>query len=700
MAKKRRRRRATRTTAAEATPEAANRSRAHSPSDGEAAAGVPSDESPGGLERCLTVRFERLAVVGLLALGAVNMVAAAVRNSAVADELGAHIPAGYLYWLSGQYSGGIDNFPLGQLWIALPVKLLGLDYPLFTEQHLLLFRLPVIGLGLVVMWAVHGLSRQLYGRVAGVAAVFLAALSPNLLAHSTLATLDLVTTCAVLVAIVCLYRYAGSPTVARMAWASAALAAALAVKIQAVLLLPIVVLALALAVTRQRRDDGRSPWSMAASWLLLPVTAVIVINLVYLQVPFVDGGLLPEPYIDAFQVKLSHGAGGHFAYLLGRYSGEGWWYYFPLAIVFKTPLPTLLLVGLGLARRQRVDTLIFVLLPIVLFLGAGMVGQLNIGLRHVLPIYPFLLITAGAGATRLTAGGWRRHLLGVLAAAYVVQALWIAPHHLSYFNVLAGGPRNGHRILLDSNYDWGQNDRFLERHVARTGRPYQIDPDPFIPASGPVLVNANALYGLLNGGPAAYQWLRDVEPVDRIAYTWFEYRLPDDSESEKRNQWQRLDRLGGHLQSLRSDRALDDPTLRLTLAEAFATVTLYGPAFEEIRTVLRQDPANEAALRLGGELIVRHKLGVLKYRGDEYLTGFRKPPPAFRLEPPEVVDLALGTGVGDELSTLYTVLGSSRFSERRLSEAIVATRMAWAMDPANDVARDNLRQMEAIARRQ
>ena len=91
---------------------------------GAGAAGVPLDESPTGLEGLLTVRSERLVMVGLLALGAVNMVAAAVRNSAVADELGAHIPAGYLYWLSGQYSGGIDNFPLGQLWIALPVKLL------------------------------------------------------------------------------------------------------------------------------------------------------------------------------------------------------------------------------------------------------------------------------------------------------------------------------------------------------------------------------------------------------------------------------------------------------------------------------------------------------------------------------------------------------------------------------------------------
>ena len=701
MAKKKRRRRATRRTVTPVMSEAAPRALVLPTSDGEAGeAVVSSDDESGGVERFLTARNEGLMVVGLLVLCVVNMVAAAIRNSAVADELGAHIPAGYLYWSSGQFSGGIDNFPLAQLWIALPVKLLGFDYELFTEQHLVLFRLPVIALGLVVMWMVFRLARRLHGPVVGVAALFLASLSPNLLAHSTLATLDLATTCAVLVAVVGLYRYAGAPTVGRLAWASVMVAVALAVKIQAVLLLPIVVVALALAAARQARSDRIALRAMTASWLLLPLAAVVVINLVYLHVPLADGGLLPEPYLEAFRVKLSHGAGGHFAYLLGQYSGEGWWYYFPLAILFKTPLPVLVLVGLGLARRQRLDTVVFVLLPIVLFLAAGMVGQLNIGLRHVLPIYPFLFVAAGAGASRLTARGWRRVLLGVLAAAYVVQALWIAPHHLSYFNVLAGGPSNGYRILLDSNFDWGQNDRFLERHVARTGLAYRIDPDPFTPGSGPILVNANARFGVLNGGPAAYGWLRDLEPVDQIAYTWFEYRLPDDPHPEKEAHWRRLDLLGGHLQRLRRDPALADPMFRLTLAETLAAVTLYGPAFDEIRSVLHDHPADAPALRLGGELIVRHKLGVLRYRDDEYLTGFRSPPAAVQLEPPEVVDLALGAGVGEQVSTLYTLLGSSRFSERKLSESIVATRMALAMDPANGVARDNLRQMEAIARRQ
>jgi hypothetical protein len=330
-----------------------------------------------------------------------------------------------------------------------------------------------------------------------------------------------------------------------------------------------------------------------------------------------------------------------------------------------------------------------------------MVGRLNIGLRHVLPIYPFLFLLAGVGASRLGArGGWRTAALGALAVGYVAQALWIAPHHLSYFNLLAGGASNGHRVLLDSNYDWGQNDRFLARYVADTGLDYQIDPDPFRPAGGPVLVNANARYGILNGGSAAYRWLRDIEPTNQIAYTWFEYRLPALVDSELEADRRRLDRRGGHLIGLRLDPVFDGPGPRLVLAEALAAATLYRPAFDEIRAVLGQSPANEKALRLGGELIVRHKLGVLRYRGDEYLVGFREPPPAVELEPHEVVELAVENGIGREASTLYTILGMERFKQRRLDEALVATRMALAMDPSNGVARDNLRQMEAIARSQ
>ena len=86
----------------------------------------------------------------LLAAFFANAFNDAIQNSGVCDELGAHIPSGYLYLKSGRFSGGVDNFPLGQVIIALPAKLFSYSYELFTEQHLLLFRLPILLLGLLL----------------------------------------------------------------------------------------------------------------------------------------------------------------------------------------------------------------------------------------------------------------------------------------------------------------------------------------------------------------------------------------------------------------------------------------------------------------------------------------------------------------------------------------------------------------------
>jgi hypothetical protein len=635
----------------------------------------------------------------LLILCAVNMLAAAVQNSGTCDELGAHIPSGYLYWLSGQFSGGIDNFPLGQLWIAAPVGLLGVEYELFTEQHLLLFRLPVVALGLALIALVWRFARRLEGPLAGLAALGLASMSPNLLAHGTLATLDLPTAWAIALSVALLHRYAEAPSVARLAAAAVAIAVALAVKIQAILLLPFAAIALVLAADRVRRASGRFAPVMVLSWLLIPVASIIVIDLAYLHLPGIDGGLLPAPYLDAFRTKLVHGGGGHFAYLLGRYSTTGWWYYFPVAILVKTPLPALLLAAAAVARRPRADVAVFVLLPIVVFLGAGIAGHVNIGLRHVLAIYPFLYVLSGSGAARLlTAGRVWRSAAVLLMAVHVLSAAWIRPHHLSYFNLLVGGAHKGHRVLLDSNYDWGQNDRFLAAHVARTGLAYSIDPDPFRPGSGPILVNANALHGILNGGPEAYRWLRGLEPVDRVAYTWFEYHLPGDGGDDSDSAAARIDRLGSHLaELLLGDPAARDPRVRLPLAKALAAVNLYGPALDQVRAILAADPADEPAFRFGAELIVRHKLGVLRYRDLEYLEGFRPLPDPAPLAPAELVRLARDSGTAGELSTLQTALGFVRAADRDLAGALDAFRIAVALDPGNRVARENLAQLEAVA---
>lgn len=643
------------------------------------------------------------------------------QNSAVSDEVGGHMASGYLYWLSGQYSGGIANYPLAHLVIALPVVMLGYSYELFTEQHLVLFRLPVLLMGVLLGIILYRFTVGLLGRIAGVAALFLFSFSPNVIAHASLATLDLPITFFVFVTIYALWSYLKRPHWARMLVLSLALACALTTKVQALLLVPLVLLILAVSgghrVLRRKQSPGFLWW-----WMLVPLVFWIVVNVVYLNLPVDRAHLLPPLFVAALQAKLTHAMGRlsglQVAYLLGHYSADGWWWYFPFAILVKTPLPTLVLLGLGLLRRPTWWSLSLVLLPAAAFLGMAMEARLNIGLRHVLIIYPFLFMLAGQGAARLWSHRWGGVMLVVLASGYMWQAAAIAPHHLSYFNMLAGGTRNGHHLLIGANYDFGQNDRFLRRYVEERGIDYKINPGPFRPTTGHILVNANAFYGSYgSGGPAAYAWLKELQPVNQIAYTWFEYEVREEAQAKLEEVVKEVDFVGQrhpfrpwnvnnvapqqldaaleeiqrHLQALRSRYAdITEPQFRLTLAEALVAAAAYGGALEEARLLLEQDPGFEPALGLGGELMVCWKVGILKFEGHEYLTGFGAELGNDARALPDIASItyhARIAGISALLSRLHYRLGSALEELGRTAEAFQQYRVAvWICSPTAEGA--------------
>ena len=626
----------------------------------------------------------------------------AVQNSAVADEVGGHMASGYLYWTTGEYSGGIANFPLPHLLIALPVVLLGRSFELFTEQQLVLFRLPVLLMGVLSGAVVYRFTAGLFDRKAALAALLLFSMSPNFLAHSSVATLDVPIAFFVLLTLFTLWRYVQQPRWTRMLALSLALAGAMTTKLQAVMLVPVIVVILAAWLVWPGSSPKRGKilnWSC----VLLLIVPYVFINLVYLHVPLHAGHVLPPLFETALQKKLMHATGvvgrQQVAYLCGRYSADGWWYYFPFAILVKTPLPTLILLAIGAARRHSRQVLLFVILPIVAFLGVAMTSSVNIGLRHVLIVYPFLFMLAGRGAAGLYRRSWRGVVLGLLGAVYLGQALMIAPHHTSYFNLACGGPANGHQFLIGSNYDSGQDDHFLRRYVEQRGLTYQINPDAFTPTTGHILVKANALYGAYgNGGPKAYAWLKRFEPVNRIAYTWFEYDVPADAHangqggfSEARahgpknafRPWNqdldpdRLDaalgRLTLYLRSLRREHAqVEDPRFAYALAKAFVSTAAYEDALDELRAAIRQAPGSGAALGLGGEIMVRWKVGILRFEGDQYLTGFGGPDPGADQECPEAaaaVRLAATAGISTQISRAHYSLAAVLDSLGRPVEA-------------------------------
>ena len=177
----------------------------------------------------------------------------------------------------------------------------------------------------------------------------------------------------------------------------------------------------------------------------------------------------------------------------GHLSWSGWTTFFPVSFAIKTPLEFFLLLAMATwtcctrpfaaDRREQVPQeliRLYTLTPLIVLLGvygaSAMLSGLNIGYRHVLPMFAPLCILAGASAAlfqnvpeRLRRSGvliFARVIVVIMLASNAAEAIWIWPDYLAYFNVVAGGPRHGYRWLVDSSLDWGQDLKGLEPWLA------------------------------------------------------------------------------------------------------------------------------------------------------------------------------------------------------------------------------------------
>ncbi len=160
-------------------------------------------------------------------------------------------------------------------------------------------------------------------------------------------------------------------------------------------------------------------------------------------------------------------------YLWGDFSEYGWWYYYLAAYVVKEPLPILLALPLALIlivyvslKKKKVDLpLAGIIIAVILTGGLMSLGNLNIGLRYFLPVFPLIYTILGYAAMLLFKYVRSKtkqiqialgSLLIVLGGWLVWENVRIFPSYLAYFNQLAGGPEKGYAYLIDSNIDWGQ----------------------------------------------------------------------------------------------------------------------------------------------------------------------------------------------------------------------------------------------------
>lgn len=510
------------------------------------------------------------------------------RATSLTIDEGLHIASGYTIWRTGDYRLIEEHPPLTKLWLALPLlpvpdlpdpralpawaeaaaptteslPLLHmaqqLIYPYRPLDRLVLPARAMEALLAVLLGAlVFRWAKDLWGWKGGVLALFLLAFDPNILAHAAVAGTDLGAACFITLALFCLHRFFRCPAVLRLLLAGVALGLALGSKTAAVLLLPVVALLCSLALPRRRL--------LSTLWLLL-IAGLTLWGLYGFEMGCLPGMsfAIPAPsHIIPWLRLREHMAGGHAAFLMGENRTHGWWYYFPVAFVLKTPLPTLLLIGVTFACIRSPQATIQRLGPPALFpivYGASSIlSPLNIGYRHLLPILPPLFVLAGrSSALRSTQYAVRisYSVLRVACLAWLVlSTLFISPHYLAYFNELAGGPDNGWRYLADSNTDWGQGYRELARFQQERGlgsvrlsafifydpaiygveyeplTPMRGDtpaifPSRFNPPPGDYVISATTLDGIPLVDPEMYDWFRKREPDARIAHVLFYYHVP------------------------------------------------------------------------------------------------------------------------------------------------------------------------------
>lgn len=174
---------------------------------------------------------------------------------------------------------------------------------------------------------------------------------------------------------------------------------------------------------------------------------------------------LPADYVLGIDIVKEAFEMNRIAYLRGEFSNGGWWYYYLYALVVKVPIGTWILVALStwVGIRQRTEnrssaTLVLLAVPVLLVVLASVNSGINRHLRYLLPAFPFMFIYAGRWARTFCENGKAVATIGSIALAMsVASSLWVYPHSTAYFNELAGGPAAGHRHLISSNIDWGQD---------------------------------------------------------------------------------------------------------------------------------------------------------------------------------------------------------------------------------------------------
>ncbi len=494
-----------------------------------------------------------------------------------------HIAAGLSLIDQGDYRYDNQHPPLARLAAALGPQLAGARLPANASTSgeqagrdilyhsgasydtlLTLARagmLPFLLLLVIAQW--YWVRESFGAAVAWWATLFLGS-TPAILGHAGVVALDVPVTALCVLSFWLLQRWIIAPTLKRSIAMGVVVGLAVSTKISAIPFLAlggIAMLAVQLLLDRGNASGAAPERRLPASLLryiggALLATVLVTVICIGAYGPYLvhmPGIAMRVPLgVQEFMLNIRgvefHNAHGHPSYLLGETDLMGWWYFYLVALAVKTTIPMLLLGVPGLAwltlrgwRARQLGQMVPGLLFATLLIFCCLYSHINIGVRHVLVLYPLLAIGAGAAALAL----WQQLAAPLARAVAVVLVLWqfstlvtAYPDYLAWFNAFAGA--HPERILVDSDLDWGQDLRRLSQELARRQITdvyiaYRGSADltrEHLPSYKPLWPHQQVTGWIaldmlsLKESNHGYDWLQRYQPLQRIGKSIDLYYLP------------------------------------------------------------------------------------------------------------------------------------------------------------------------------
>ena len=554
-----------------------------------------------------------IAVIAVLVVIVLQLGFSANRNSITWDE-DDHIWAGYNSWKHLDYGINPEHPPLVKLVATIPILNMSLQLPTIQNRNfkdeafldgkdflfkndanamLLRVRLAAMVFTVLTVLLVFFAAREMFGDIAAVIALGLLAFDPTLLGHGAVLGTDMGLTCFTFASVYAFYRYVKAPSIQRLLLVGLAAGLALTAKHTGILVCPMLcMLALIELVRRGRTNVAKNFGQLTLALVVIAAVAITVLWASYgfryaarpaglqMNPPLAEFlqnlsrprdirllntvahyRLLPESYIYGLaDVRIM--SDFYSSFLLGKTYPHGVWFYFPITFTIKSSLTFLILfaimIGAIVAGKYRPwREILFLSVPPVFYFLVAMGSGMNIGVRHILPIYIFFaVLIAGMMASLIRR---QRAWAYVVVAWLAFQAVSVArtyPAYVAYANELWGGPANVHNLLSDSNSDWAQQLKDVKTYLDRRGAKdcwfiyfaegvvdysyYGIPCKPLPTADslwirepanappavdGPVLISAGDLSGFEFGaGPLnPYEQFKSLKPTAVIDYGVFVY---------------------------------------------------------------------------------------------------------------------------------------------------------------------------------